>query len=123
MNVGPLLIAVVDDDEGIRASLQHLLRAAGFRTVSFGSAEELLAFEDRDAIACVVIDVNLPGMNGAALAGELRAEGTGTPIVLISARDDPGTLALVRRSGDVPFLRKPFGDEDLLSAIARSMNQ
>ena len=113
-----LTIAVIDDDASIRAALRQLLRMASFRGLTFSSAEEYLAFDEQLAVACLVVDVNLPGMNGVALVHALRAAGTRTPVVFISARDDRQTLALLRTIGEAPFLRKPFSDVDLLSAIA-----
>ena len=115
-------IAVIDDDASIRAALRQLLRMASFRGLTFGSAEEYLAFDEQLSVACLVVDVNLPGMNGVALVQTLRAAGTRTPVVFISARDDRHTLALVRTIADAPFLRKPFSDVELLSAIAGAVH-
>jgi len=67
------------------------------------------------------VDVNLPGMSGVALVRALNAARRRIPTVLISARDDPTTRALVSTSAPVPFLRKPFGDDELLAAIAEAV--
>jgi FixJ family two-component response regulator len=117
-----LTIAVIDDDEGVRTTLRQLLRAVGFRAVTFGSAEEFLAEADPVDAACLIVDINLPGMNGAALVHALRDAGRQLPSVLISARDDARTLALVRSCSPSPFLRKPFSDDELLAAIERAVD-
>jgi FixJ family two-component response regulator len=113
-----LKVVVVDDDDGVRLALQQLLRAAGFRTLGFATAEAFLDAMDGHDADCLVADINLPGASGVALSRILAAEGRSLPTVLISARDDPTTLALVRSAGSLPFLRKPFSDEELLEAIA-----
>lgn len=115
-------VAVIDDDASIRAALGQLLRLASFQGLTFGSAEEYLASDQRSVVACLVVDVNLPGMSGVALVQTLRAAGTLTPVVFISAREDRQTLSLVRMITGAPFLRKPFSDVDLLSAIGRAID-
>ena len=114
-------IAVIDDDESVRQSLRQLLRAADYNALTFGSAEEFLARGDGDHIDCMIVDVNLPGMSGVALVQTLLAQGKTIPAVLITARDDPATLDLIRRIGGVPHLRKPFSDDALFDALARVM--
>ena len=114
-------IAVIEDDEGVRQSLRELLRAADFDALSFASAEEYLAHPDGRQVACLLVDVNLPGMSGVELAQWLPGIGRAIPIILITARDDPATLELIRRAGSMPHLRKPFSDEQLFAEIARCL--
>lgn len=118
MTISAPTIAVVDDDAGVRDSLQQLLRAADFRTVTYASAEAYLNGGVRPRVDCLILDINLPGMSGVALAQTLMASGDDTPIILITARDDPTTLELVRRAGSIPLLRKPFSEEELFDTIA-----
>jgi FixJ family two-component response regulator len=115
-----LTIAVIDDDDSVRVALQELLRAAGVRALGFSSGEEFLELAGGSSADCLIVDVNLPGMSGVALVRALRDTGVASPVVLISARDDARTLALVRATA-APFLRKPFGDDELLAGIARAM--
>ena len=110
-------IAVIDDDDGVRSSLKQLLRSAEFDAVTFGSAEDYLRSLADGRVDCLIVDVNLPGMNGVALVQQLAAAGSKVPAVLITARDDPMTLELIKRAGAVPHLRKPFSDEELFAAI------
>ncbi len=113
-------IAVVEDDPGVRTALRQLLRAADFDALTFASAEEFLESSRRDDVDCLIADINLPGMSGVALLQALAADGAALPAVLITARDDPATLELLRRAAAVPHLRKPFSDDDLFDAIRRA---
>jgi FixJ family two-component response regulator len=110
-------IAIVDDDDSVRHALRHLLRAAEFDVLTFASAEEFLSVHDCEQVDCLIADINLPGMSGVALVEALVACGRAIPTVLITARDDNTTLELIRRAGQVPHLRKPFGDEELFATI------
>jgi FixJ family two-component response regulator len=112
-----MTIAIVDDDDSIRHALGNLLRAAEFGVLAFGSGEDFLASLDAAPIGCLIADINLPGMSGVALTESLAAAGRAMPTVLITALDDATTVSLVRRTGDVPLLRKPFSDEELFAAI------
>ena len=113
-------IAVVEDDAGVRTALRQLLRAADFDALTFASAEEFLDSGRRGEVDCLIADINLPGMNGVALLKALAAAGTVLPAVLITARDDPATLELIRQAAPAPFLRKPFSDDELFDAIRRA---
>ena len=110
-------IAVVEDDAGVRTALQQLLRSAEYGAVTFGSAEEFLASGEDAHVDCLVADINLPGMSGVALVKALAAGGATVPVVLITGRDDPGTMELIRQAGPVPRLHKPFSDDALFDAI------
>jgi FixJ family two-component response regulator len=113
-------IAVVEDDAGVRTALGELLRSAEFDALTFASAEEFLASRQRESVDCLIADINLPGMNGVALVKALAADGARLPAVLITARDDPATLELIRHAAPAPHLRKPFSDDDLFDAIRRA---
>jgi len=115
----PPIIAIVDDDDSVRDALRQLLRAAEYDALTFASAEELLASPRRAEADCLIVDVNLPGMSGVALVRALADAGDRTPAVLITARDDPATIELLRRAGPVPRLRKPFGDAELFDVITQ----
>ena len=110
-------IGVVEDDAGVRTALKQLLRAAGFAALTFASAEEFLSSDALAQLDCLIADVNLPGMSGVALLQALDANGGRVPAVLITGRDDAGTIELMRQAGNVPRLHKPFSDEELFGAI------
>jgi FixJ family two-component response regulator len=116
-------IAIVDDDESIRSALRQLLRSAEFDARTFASAEDFLTSPELEQMDMLIADINLPGMNGVALLRALAASGRGIPAVLITARDDAGTLELIRRAGPVPHLRKPFSDDELFDAIAELLSR
>src|SRR5271169_4762049 len=82
-------VAVVDDDENLRRSFARLLRAAGMRPITYPSAEAFLADTAHPRFDCLVLDVQLPGMSGLKLQEQLSAEGIATPILFITAYDDP----------------------------------
>jgi FixJ family two-component response regulator len=114
-------ITIVEDDSGVRTALEQLLRSAGFGAISFGSAEAFLASSSGTGAACLIADINLPGMSGVALVQELSARGAGPPAVLMTGRDDATTAELIRQAGPVRCLRKPFSDDDLFDAIRRTV--
>ncbi len=114
-------IAVIDDDAGIRAAMADLLRAADFSALTFACAEEFLERGQQERFDCLIVDINLPGMTGVALVQALGATGKRLAAVLITGRDDPETLDLIRGAGPVPHLRKPFGEEELFDAMRQAM--
>jgi FixJ family two-component response regulator len=118
-----LKIAVVEDDAGVRTALQQLLRSAGFEAETFESAEDFLAHQNRHAFACLIADINLPGISGVELVNALGANEHGLPAVLITGRRDAATMALTRQVGDVPQLYKPFSDAALFEVIDRVMRR
>ena len=115
-------IAVVEDDPGVRTALQQLLRSAAFEALTFGSAEEFLRSGVQKRVDCLIADINLPGISGVALLKRLASNGAALPAVLITGRDDPATLQLIRQAGPVPRLRKPFSDDELFGAIRTALS-
>jgi FixJ family two-component response regulator len=110
-------IAIVEDDAGVRTALVQLLRSAGFEARSFSTAEEFLAARRGEGVDCLIADVNLPGMSGVALVQTLASGGATPPVVIMTGRDDPYTLELVKQVAPVQCLRKPFSDDELFDAI------
>jgi FixJ family two-component response regulator len=111
------LIAIVDDDEWVRKSLARLIKAAGFRTQTFASAEDFVASGNYEESACIILDLRLPGMSGLDLQARLAAEHKLVPIVFVSAHDEPGVRTQAVQAGAVAFLGKPVDDRALLDAI------
>jgi FixJ family two-component response regulator len=110
-------IAIVEDDAGVRTALVQLLRSAGFTPRPFATAEEFLEGLRGEGIDCLIADVNLPGMSGVALVQTLASGGKAPPVVIMTGRDDPYTVELVKQVAPVRCLRKPFSDDDLFDAI------
>jgi FixJ family two-component response regulator len=115
------LVAIVDDDELFRRSIERLVRSAGFAVEAFGSAEDFLERGDLDQTACAILDMKLPGMNGLDLQQRLIARPTPMPIVFVSAHEEAMTLANAMRAGAIAFLKKPFDNNALLDALNRSI--
>ncbi len=110
------MVFVVDDDEGVRSALAGLLECAGLRASCFASAAEFLAAERADIPACLVLDLDLPDLNGLELQRAL-ATTQAPPIVFISGHGDVPSSVRAMKAGAVEFLAKPFGDDELLGAI------
>lgn len=111
------IIAIVDDDEPLREALGSVMKAAGFRTDSFGSAEEFLDSPNRPNISCLILDVRLPGMSGIELQKRLAEEHSQIPIIFVTAHGDASLRDLLIRSGAAGFLNKPVRSDALLRQI------
>ena len=114
-----LYIAIVDDEPSLCEAIKGLLGSAGFRTIAFGSAEEFLESRHRDQIACLILDVRLPGMSGLELQQHLAAAGYKVPVAFVTSQDDRDGRVREQalRSGALAFLPKPFSDEQLLAIV------
>jgi FixJ family two-component response regulator len=115
--VGERVIGIVDDDESVRMAIRSLLRSLGFKVEMFGSAEDLLGSARLDDIACLVVDLRLPGMSGVDLQRELLAAKRELPMIFISAHADPVAKRQALTTGALAFLRKPFSEKALIDAI------
>jgi FixJ family two-component response regulator len=115
-----VIVATVDDDGRIRASLQSFLESAGYVALTFESAEAFLASGALSSVACVIADVRLPGMHGTELQQRIRRERRQLPVILISAHDDDDVRQRALQDGAVAFLAKPFDGGDLLEQIERA---
>lgn len=114
-------IAVVDDDEDIRKSLRRLLRSAGFEAIAFASAEDCLASLSEIAVACLILDLRLPGQSGVALYQQLTRDQYPIPVIFMSAHDNELTNARSDAANAVAYLRKPFDAEVLLDAVQKAL--
>lgn len=119
----PPTIYVVDDDASVRESLCSLLRSAGMRVEVFASALDFLAHGQPAALACVVLDVRMPGLDGFGLQQHLSACGHEIPIISITGHGEVPMAVRAMRAGAVDFLKKPFEDTDLLSAIELALSR
>src|SRR6202011_4224137 len=115
-------VFVVDDDAGVRASIQGLLKSARLRCSSFGTAEEFLRNKPPDGPSCLVLDVSLPGVNGLDFQRQLGDAGIQIPIIFITGHGDIPMTVKAMKSGAVEFLTKPFSDEGLLDAIHQALD-
>ncbi len=116
-------VFVIDDDAAMRAAIQGLLKSAGLRSESFGTAEEFLLSKRSDGPSCLVLDVSLPGVNGLDFQRELADAGVHIPIIFITGHGDIPMTVRAMKSGAVEFLTKPFHDQDLLDAIRQALDR
>ena len=115
------LVSVVDDDESVRRTTTLLIESFGFRAAAFESAEGFLRSGQLYDTACLIVDVQMPGMNGLQLQSHLAAAGCGIPIIFITAYDNKESRQQAMQAGAVAFLSKPFNDELLLEIIRRAV--
>jgi len=112
-------VAVVDDDENICRSFGRLLRASGFQPITYDSAESFLADQKHPQFGCLVLDIQLGGISGIELAERLLAVGQHTPIIFITAHDDPKARSAAEALGCAAYFRKTDSGKDVLEAIRR----
>ncbi len=117
------IIGIVDDDESVRMAVGSLLRSLGFKIEMFGSAEDLLGSARLDDIACLIVDVGLPGMSGLDLQRQLLAGKRELPMIFISAHDDPVARRQALTAGALAFIRKPFSAKALIDAVRAGFSQ
>jgi FixJ family two-component response regulator len=115
------IVYVVDDDLSVREALSSLIRSVGLRVQTFESAKAFLAFERPDTAACLVLDVRMPGLNGLELQRELALDAAALPIIFVTGHGDIPMTVRAMKAGAVDFLPKPFREQDLLDAIAHSL--
>lgn len=115
-------VFVVDDDHSVRKGLERLLRLRGYQVQSFASAEEFLREKMNPQVACLVLDINLPGLNGLDVQNFLLQQGILLPIVFITGHGDIPTAVRAVKSGAVSFLTKPVGEAELVCEIENAFD-
>ena len=116
------VVTIVEDDPSMSRALERILRIGGFRTATYASAEALLARDDALEGSCLVVDVQLPGIDGFALHRRLAARGNVPPVVFISAFDERAAAADAAALDACTFLAKPFRGRTLLETIDRLLS-
>jgi FixJ family two-component response regulator len=114
-------IVVVEDDAGVSKAIERLLRAGGFQSLSFASAEALLDSDAISCAACLVLDIHLPGESGFDLRRHLTALGHEQPVIFITAQDDDASRSEASQLNCIAYFRKPFEGAALLDAIRRAL--
>jgi FixJ family two-component response regulator len=115
------VVAIVDDDDLMRAALRGLLKSAGLPAQSFASAEEFLRSGHQHDTACLITDIRMPGVSGLELQAQLNADHCRIPTILITAHGDTKMRMQAMRAGAMEFLAKPFDDEALLESVRAAM--
>jgi FixJ family two-component response regulator len=115
------VLSLVDDDASVRKATGRLIKSFGFTVEVFASGEEFLRFGSLRITACLVLDLQMPGMNGLQVQSHLAAAGYRIPIIFITAYPDEEIRAQALEAGAVAFLTKPFGGEALLKGIRSAL--
>jgi FixJ family two-component response regulator len=119
---GAPLVFVIDDDAGMRAAIQELLKSVGLGSETFGTAQEFLRSKRPDTPSCLVLDVRLPGVSGLDFQRRLTDSGVRIPIIFITGHGDIPMTVKAMKSGAIEFLTKPFRDQDLLDAVYTALD-
>ncbi|WBL75378.1 response regulator [Bradyrhizobium xenonodulans] len=115
------VISVLDDDPYVRAAINNLLESRGYIVHTFASAEEFLSSTDSSHTSCVVADVQMPLKTGIDLLTQMRAQGSVTPFILITAFPDESVRMRALEAGAICFLGKPFVASDLMQCLDRAL--
>jgi FixJ family two-component response regulator len=115
-------VAIVDNDASLCHAMDRLLRAAGFQPSTHPSAEAFLQEAERERPDCILLDIQLGGMSGFELQTLLVANGCTTPVIFITAHDDPEVREQARRTNCVAYLHKTDPGEAVLEAIRQAVH-
>jgi FixJ family two-component response regulator len=117
------IVFIVDDDRGMRQSIQDLVESVGLRAESFATGGEFLKRKPTNDPSCLVLDVRLPQKSGLDFQRQLAETGMQIPIIFVTAHGDVPMSVRALKSGAVEFLTKPFRDQDLLDAIQQALQR
>jgi FixJ family two-component response regulator len=119
----PPIVFIVDDDDAVRVGLERLLRSAGYQAHTFPSAAAFLDTAPVDREACLILDINMPGLNGFELQEALAARNWAIPIVFLTSAGDIPASVRAMKQGAVDFLTKPVEDNVLFAAIEEALSR
>jgi FixJ family two-component response regulator len=119
--LNPQIIAIVDDDASVLAALVGLIRSLGYVGCPFSSAQEFLNSEVVRECACVISDIQMPGMSGIELQKALQDQGVGVPVIFVTAFPDERVQARAIDNGALCVLHKPFTEDALISCLQRAL--
>jgi FixJ family two-component response regulator len=114
-------VIIIDDDVLVRQALADCVESAGYAVEDFGSAEEFLASGVKQTAACLIVDIQLPGITGLELQDKLAEADHRLPIVFVSAQGTNANREKAMRQGASGFLSKPFRREDLLKSLGEAI--
>ena len=117
------IVFVVDDDVSVRELLDLMIRFAGWQPKTFASAQEFLAEPRARVPSCLILDLNLPGLNGLDLQKRVASDRMDMPIIFITGYGDVPVSVQAMKAGAVEFLTKPFSDEVILEAIRQAIER
>lgn len=117
------VVFIVDDDAGMRRSIQDLLSSVGLRSEAFATPQGFLDSKRADSPGCLVLDVRLPGMSGLDCQHRLAEAEVTLPIIFITGHGDVPMTVRAMKSGAVEFLTKPFRPQELLDAVQQALDR
>lgn len=117
------LLAILDDDKSVQSALQDLIESEGMSTLCFDSAEKFLNFGARHKVACLIVDIRMPGMSGIELQATLKAERCRIPIIFLTGHGDIPLAVCAMKQGASDFLTKPVDGASLLNSVDRALHQ
>lgn len=110
-------VAIVDDDAGFRRALGRLIHSAGFEADAYASGAEFLDAVAEHPPACVVLDLQMPGLDGFQVQSRMARDGMHIPVIVITGSDTAESESMARKGGATAYLRKPVDEKDVLDAI------
>ena len=117
------MIAVIDDDESFRTALVESLQSQGYGVEDFPTADEFLRSGVINSYGCIISDIHMPGMSGIELARRLTSHDPRVPLIMVTARSEPGLDGIAAANDVVCLLRKPFGSDTLTSCIEKALGR
>jgi len=123
MSQSKAIVFVVDDDVSVREALEGLIKSVGWRVETFASAQEFLSHSRTDAPSCLVLDIELPDLNGLDVQELVAHMEPSIPIIFITGHGDIPMSVRAMKGGAVEFLTKPFLDQDLLAGIEEAIKR
>ena len=115
------MIAIVDDDKSVRASMASLVRSLGYNHAAFDSAQEFLKSGKISDTSCLITDVQMPGLTGIDLQERLIAKGHRIPVIFLTGHPDENVRARAMKAGAVAFLTKPVNTDQLLGYLDKAL--
>ena len=116
------LIALVDDDNDLRRSAGDLLRAEGYRVESFTNGAEFIAADPDGRFSCILLDIDMPGLDGIGVLQALAERGLTVPVLVITGHGDVPTAVRAMRLGAVNFVEKPYAADELIGAVREALD-
>ena len=116
------MIAIVDDDKSVRASMASLVRSLGYNHAAFDSAEEFLKSGKISDTSCLITDVQMPGLTGIDLQERLIAKGHRIPVIFLTGHPDENVRARAMKAGAICFLTKPCNGDHLLGCLEKALS-
>ena len=117
------VVFIVDDDAGVRRSIQDLLSSVALQSKAFATPQEFLDSRHADCAHCLILDVRLPGMSGLDFQRTLTEAGVSIPIIFVTGHGDVPMTVQAMKSGAVEFLMKPFRPQELLDAVQHALDR